>query len=1015
MDANRRTEKASLSVQNRVQLFESSKASENQDTNASEKVLHPFNLSHRQHLAPSRYSEGTSALSLQGEDSSIEKRDDVNDTLQASSHKREHFVSTDESGQPNAFPVNLGDKSTSSVESRVSSSFDGRTSAGQLGWPSNHLEEKSSISKGAQNEQLLTSSVPRKSKARRLQTMRSRSPSLFLHNKELKRNLDAASVVLEEEKASSVGSRSSKSSRSTRSSLSSEELGSVARRAMTLSKVRTTSRSSRLEKSSIQKLIRADTSKGPRGHTVETPIHIQSDRETKGADSHERSQRLDDSPLHQIKTEHSTKRGEASGVEFSTGERGDTEESPIGRSSPSLSKRLANRLECSPLHKMMREKRTRKAEAVVSETLPGKKEVTHSNSLPGDTRLQPRVNRLSRAERFASLSKIAKGKSPEAAACDSSVAESTASTDAGRISSHPVFGYPAKTNLSHSKSTEREKAPSHVSESSSVDQRKALLAAGIKLKKSHQQNHVQPNNTSSKIHAETPPLQPNPAKLRDLDLTHKVEKDSQEMKGTTRHSVKGDSVPQSPGNSQSSMSAERRAQLLKVSVKQMKQKRKLRKKLGGDEFPAKHDSQRASVPQSERRSDPVTTPSRLSQMKLSKSPSDSLDMVAQTSTDKHSSTTSQTTKPTDSSTPKKGYHSFDQDKRIIHSPNQKEGAEHGARSWKPKKSADHKRDSLESFGNSSTKFPIPNQNDHINDGSRPQSASQAQHESESSSENTSLSGSSVPDALQWWQKNYGENAILREALEKGNRQTPTDAGKKDDSAELDNEAVDRDDVFFGIEEEMSVKKASRKMAYFSDPGTSDDDSGIPLPLPHRNRRRMKELPSKSSSPLIPPPPPPPPPPSVQKASCSPSRKQNKNEQTGLLVCPPNSGMSATSDLTSSIFAVKARGTKYARSSPVETIEEEPESAGDDHLLRDTDDEKGDRHIEDSYEEDSVVESIVNSQDSLADNETSVFMNIGRAIVDSVCSLPVQVLTGKVAINCKQNARKFSFHSILHFS
>ena len=70
---------------------------------------------------------------------------------------------------------------------------------------------------------------------------------LAIGNKELKRNLNAATVVMQEEKASSVGSSSS----SGRSSLSHEELGGVASRALQLSKGREDTQATRRRKSPL--------------------------------------------------------------------------------------------------------------------------------------------------------------------------------------------------------------------------------------------------------------------------------------------------------------------------------------------------------------------------------------------------------------------------------------------------------------------------------------------------------------------------------------------------------------------------------------------------------------------------------------------------------------------------------------------------------------------------------------------------------------------------------------------
>jgi hypothetical protein len=70
---------------------------------------------------------------------------------------------------------------------------------------------------------------------------------------ELKRNLNAASVVMHEEKASSVGTSSS----SGRSSLSHEELGVIAARALKLSKVRADTQATRCENSPLHHILAA--------------------------------------------------------------------------------------------------------------------------------------------------------------------------------------------------------------------------------------------------------------------------------------------------------------------------------------------------------------------------------------------------------------------------------------------------------------------------------------------------------------------------------------------------------------------------------------------------------------------------------------------------------------------------------------------------------------------------------------------------------------------------------------
>jgi hypothetical protein len=103
------------------------------------------------------------------------------------------------------------------------------------------------------------------SRSARLQTIRPRAPaSLSGLNPELKRNLDAASVVMHEERESSIGSRSS----SSRSSLSNEELGTVAKRAWKLSKIQYQTRASRLQNSPLHQMLKEKRS---RKYVVEKP------------------------------------------------------------------------------------------------------------------------------------------------------------------------------------------------------------------------------------------------------------------------------------------------------------------------------------------------------------------------------------------------------------------------------------------------------------------------------------------------------------------------------------------------------------------------------------------------------------------------------------------------------------------------------------------------------------------------------------------------------------------------
>jgi len=102
---------------------------------------------------------------------------------------------------------------------------------------SNHQPATKSPSRAPSKEEMnfpVRGAAAAESKMARLRSIRSRSPALVRLNRsrELKTNLNAASVIMQEEKASSVGSGSS----SAKSSLSNKELEDVAKRALRMSK-----------------------------------------------------------------------------------------------------------------------------------------------------------------------------------------------------------------------------------------------------------------------------------------------------------------------------------------------------------------------------------------------------------------------------------------------------------------------------------------------------------------------------------------------------------------------------------------------------------------------------------------------------------------------------------------------------------------------------------------------------------------------------------------------------------
>jgi hypothetical protein len=176
---------------------------------------------------------------------------------QAVAEKQEEIAKSSKKVAAAGSPRTASTLEVSSSKKVAAASSPRSASIVELSWPSERLETKNLSKQGSthysssqegvntaptQNTTKTFSTGSHGSIGARLNTIRTKSPRTFRSssplffsggNAELKRNLEAASVVMDEERNSSIGSGST----STRSSLSHQELGSIAERALRLSKV----------------------------------------------------------------------------------------------------------------------------------------------------------------------------------------------------------------------------------------------------------------------------------------------------------------------------------------------------------------------------------------------------------------------------------------------------------------------------------------------------------------------------------------------------------------------------------------------------------------------------------------------------------------------------------------------------------------------------------------------------------------------------------------------------------
>jgi hypothetical protein len=268
---------------------------------------------------------------------------------------------------------------------------------------------------------------------------------------------------------------------------------------------------------------------------------------------------------------------------------------------------------------------------------------------------------------------------------------------------------------------------------------------------------------------------------------------------------------------------------------------------------------------------------------------------------------------------------------------------------------------------------------------------------------SSDSQGSKPDALRWWQRNYGKvsgitNAVVRKAFHK--RKVENDLAPnspKDDNekkiTEQPKDSIfgddDEDDIFFGLDDESRVLDEKHynvhqrlQIAYQSAEANIRRRNAVSI----SNERDIQQKPVEVKQRL-------------QTAEryyestpveeCSPPRRSKSVNvgRSGMVLDEARAITSVTSDITTSLLAGKRqRASRYKPDRVVETIQEESHEA----------DEAEESHFETDDNDEgltTVLDSVApSSSESVAGSHPPgmAFLNIGCAIVDSisnVCRVP----------------------------
>jgi hypothetical protein len=742
------------------------------------------------------------------------------------------------------------------------------------------------------------------SRSARLQTIRPRAPSsvsgssLSGSNPELKRNLDAASAVMQDERESSIGSKSS----SSRSTLSNEDLGAVAKQAWKLSKIQSQTRASRLQNSPLHQMLKEKRS---RKYVVEQP-----------------SQAIPTEEVQEI------------------------EEAPLESSNWAVRRN------------------------------PKSSDLSSSNS---ELRLSAR---LYRAEKYASI--VRNNREPRYSEEDISI-ENSQQIEDSKGSIHPVFGYSANQTPAT-----REK---HVDDDGTLSEHSDAALGS----RSASNDLVTPNNnaeevttfaTSSSSRGKTSRSE----RARQLKAVISKSKGKQSNKLTTTAAVSDESSYKPVEVLASGQGNE--GHLDRYNDNSATTYNTL------NDFES--DFHHARNPNSDQpRYDSMLN----SVSDVENSVLDGEGIAQISSGDESALNWSITTGSVSATTPFAQLNTSSNEGSARISSKASSGGSATQR-LAPIPDDDPREHSLFSYTESLT-------------------SSGKEFQADKSLTDTS-SSNMKPDALRWWQKKYGKNksastnSVVRKVFSKlspkgiplqdkgffkiEDHNNEDEEGEEDEDEDEDDEDGDEDDVFFGLEDDdrFPTEEQLRFSGEAQEPFSSEEDGDIGILAPtyenrdtERDEKESKEDAARVSS-L--------PPQACHSAQAplEPSKKQDVHGHSGMMVSEVNAGRSVTSDMTSSI--IKVRKSPMYRPDVVETIREESvEEDQNGFGVESTEEDEDDKSIDDGEEMDETtvgsasntnVGSTIYSQPPPPPPPLPppghVLLNIGCAIVDTfsnACQVP----------------------------
>jgi hypothetical protein len=933
------------SVMSRIRMFEASGGEADASVDQTRKI-HPFNrpAGNTYQDARSRASPSNSSLISSNEwqdfssesprkivDQGTERRTDSDDTTgRGEPEARIGFTSVVNPPTRSLHENHTTDQSSTEPEQRPAEVWDqsstepwnDKGSIDELDWPPtkavqnpmvlNSGDESQEPPVEPQSSPFHPSSWNQTSRSARLQTIRPRAPSslsgssLSGSNPELKRNLDAASVVMQEERESSIGSKSS----SSRSSLSNEELGTVAKRAWKLSKIQSQTRASRLQNSPLHQMLKEKRS---RKYVVEKPS------ETIPTDKVEEIEEI-----------------------------------------PSESSRAA-------------------------QINPKSSDISSSNS---ELRLSAR---LFRAEKYASVVRHNREPRLSVDSVDDTSIDNSQQLESSKGNVHPVFGYTAnQTTATREKHVDDDGTLSENSDSASGSR----SASNDLVTTSSKAEDAANANLSASSRGKTSRSE----RARQLKAVISKTKGKQSSKLTTTATVRDESSYESAEVQTSGRGNEGHLDQYNDNTALMDN--------ALDDFESDFDFDRVRNPNPDQ---PLYHSTLNSVSDVDNSVLDGEGIAQISSGDESALNWSVTTGSVSATTPFAHLNTSSNEGSARISSKASSGGSVSQR-LAPIPDDDPREHSLFSYTESLT-------------------SSGKEFQADKSTTDTS-SSTMKPDALRWWQKKYGKkmsgssNSVVRNAFSRlSPKSIPQDRGffkieddkdendegeddEGDEEGEFEEEDEDdeddEDDVFFGLEDDdrFPTEEPLGFDGEAQEPFSSEEDGDIGIPAPTYENRDMGGDENESKGEAARTSPPPPQASHSVQAPLEPSKKQGVYGHSGMMVSEANAGRSVTSDMTSSI--IKAKKSPRYRQDVVETIREESVEEVQNGFVVDSIEEDEDGSIEGEEMDETTVGSATNTNvGSTIYSQPPpppppppppghILLNIGCAIVDTLsnaCRIP----------------------------